>query len=465
MLSSYLLYGMVFFCLERIKLIGKMNTFSVADDKTLIELITQARRRLVYLAPGVSEPIARAIAQRLPEQGLLDINLILDLDPEVYRLGYGTVEGLDLLQKAVIANGSYLRSQPGLRIGLVISDERLLVFTPIPLLVEAGSTSPAKPNAISLGEHPAEQLAAATGASAEMLLSQAEIGQAPVTPEQVMSTLDELKRIPPKPFDLQRIQRVFSSRVQYVEVEVMRYRLAGRAVPLPKDLLVADREIQRRLKNSFKLFDNPDAIEVMIEAPVITPAGERKEKLKLRYGQRVLEDDRRRLTERWLYSVHGYGMLLFREDRARFDQEIEAFTERVAAYGQSMKCYLESHDQVALDPILGGLVETVMKEPPSRYALNGIDIRDRSALANAIRTDLDVAFKDLRNSINPKVTVVYKEVSYESLSDPQFRKGLEEALRRKNKQALVDELFSEYDAVREKSGCSKGTSATGSKPG
>ena len=106
-----------------------------------------------------------------------------------------------------------------------------------------------------------------------------------------------------------------------------------------------------------------------------------------------------------------------------------------------------------------------MKEPPSRYALNGIDIRDRSALANAIRTDLDVAFKDLRNSINPKVTVVYKEVSYESLSDPQFRKGLEEALRRKNKQALVDELFSEYDAVREKSGCSKGTSAIGSKPG
>ena len=79
MLSSYLLYGMVFFCLERIKLIGKMNTFSVADDKTLIELITQARRRLVYLAPGVSEPIARAIARRLPEQGLLDINLILCL--------------------------------------------------------------------------------------------------------------------------------------------------------------------------------------------------------------------------------------------------------------------------------------------------------------------------------------------------------------------------------------------------
>lgn len=40
---------------------------------------------------------------------------------------------------------------------------------------------------------------------------------------------------------------------------------------------------------------------------------------KLNYGQRILEDDRRRLTERWLYPVHGYGMLVLREDRAGFD--------------------------------------------------------------------------------------------------------------------------------------------------
>jgi hypothetical protein len=268
--------------------------------------------------------------------------------------------------------------------------------------------------------------------------------------EQVAATLEELERNPPKPFDLQRIQRVFSSRVQYVEVEVTRYRVAGRSVSLPKDLLVADRETQKRLRNSFKLFDNPDAIEVEIEAPVITPEGGRKESVKLPYGQRILEEDRRRLTERWLYSVPGYGMLLFREDRVRFDQEIAAFTQRVETYGKAMKDLLDGKDQKAMEPILSGLVDAVMKAPPSRYALAGIDINNRDEVTRAILEDLNAAFQDLRDSINPQVSWVYKEVSYESLSDPQFRAGLEGALRRKGKQALVDELFSEYDAAREK---------------
>ncbi len=67
-------------------------------------------------------------------------------------------------------------------------------------------------------------------------------------------------------------------------------------------------------------------------------------------------------------------------------------------------------------------------------------------VSRAILEDLSAAFQDLHDSIGPQVSLVYKEVSYESLSDPQFRAGLEEALRRKGKQALVDELFSEYDA-------------------
>jgi hypothetical protein len=67
-------------------------------------------------------------------------------------------------------------------------------------------------------------------------------------------------------------------------------------------------------------------------------------------------------------------------------------------------------------------------------------------VSRAILEDLNAAFQDLRDSIGPQVSLVYKEVSYESLSDPQFRAGLEEALHRKGKQALVDELFSEYDA-------------------
>jgi hypothetical protein len=70
--------------------------------------------------------------------------------------------------------------------------------------------------------------------------------------------------------------------------------------------------------------------------------------------------------------------------------------------------------------------------------------------SRAILEDLNAAFQDLHGSIGPQVGLVYKEVSYESLSDPQFRARFEDVLRRKGKQALVDEPFSEFDAAREK---------------
>jgi hypothetical protein len=426
-----------------------MQSFSVADEKSLIDLIQSARQRLVYVAPGVTEPIAEAIANRLPEQGELFISVILDLDPEVYRLGYGTLNGFKRLQRAMQQDEGFVRSQPGLRIGLVISDEQVVVFTPVPLLVEGGSTALAKPNAITLTEKPAEQLAKATATSPETLPSEAEIGRAPVTPKDVEATAKDLERIPPKPFNLQRVQRVFSSRVQYVELEVTGYRVAGRSVTLPKDLLVADRETQQRLRNTFKLFDRPDAIEVEIKAPVIDTEGNLHEDRKLTYGQRILEDDRRALTERWLFPVHGFGMLILRENRKRFDKEIDAFRARVDAYGEAMKAFLDGKDNKTIEPVLGGLVDSVMKAPPSRYMLRGIDVGKREDVINAVMADLQAAFKKLRDSIDPKVKVVHKDVSYESLSDARFRAALGEALARKGQESLMSELFSEYDAARE----------------
>jgi hypothetical protein len=58
-----------------------------------------------------------------------------------------------------------LREQPGVRIGVVISDDRTMVYAPVSRNVEAGSTTDEKPNAIMLNGSATENLAAAAGAS------------------------------------------------------------------------------------------------------------------------------------------------------------------------------------------------------------------------------------------------------------------------------------------------------------
>jgi hypothetical protein len=65
------------------------RTFAVASDDALIELLSSARSRLVVIAPALTKPVADAVARRFNELGQLSVTVILDADPEVYRLGFG----------------------------------------------------------------------------------------------------------------------------------------------------------------------------------------------------------------------------------------------------------------------------------------------------------------------------------------------------------------------------------------
>jgi len=80
-------------------------------------------------------------------------------------MGYGDPEALEIIRKASKDAMFDLREQPGVRIGVVISDDRTMVYAPVSRNVEAGSTTEEKPNAIMLEGAATENLAAAAGAA------------------------------------------------------------------------------------------------------------------------------------------------------------------------------------------------------------------------------------------------------------------------------------------------------------
>ena len=165
------------------------TTFTVVNDETLVASITATTQTLVYVAPGITKPVVDALAERLDSQNNLQCTLILDLDPEVYRLGYGTEEGLLALQALATRHHLELRQQEGIRIGLLITDGQTVLYSPTPLLIEAGSVSVNKPNAVIIsakGDSTAAlmQACAANGAASDTtpIPQHAEIGQKPATP-------------------------------------------------------------------------------------------------------------------------------------------------------------------------------------------------------------------------------------------------------------------------------------------
>jgi hypothetical protein len=100
------------------------RTFAVASDEALVGLIGRARNRLVVIAPALTRAVADAPSHRFDELGRLDVTVILDSDPEVYRLGFGDQAALETIRAASANSLSDLREQAGVRIGVIISGTR-----------------------------------------------------------------------------------------------------------------------------------------------------------------------------------------------------------------------------------------------------------------------------------------------------------------------------------------------------
>ncbi|NCT69100.1 MAG: DEAD/DEAH box helicase [Rhodanobacteraceae bacterium] len=116
-----------------------MSTFAVVNDAVLVAAIDRCHQRLAYIAPGVTADVVAAIGRLFERPNPPAVTLILDVDPEVYRLGDGTIEGIQRLRALAERYQVGIRSQPGLRLGVLASDDDLLVYAPTPLLVEAAA--------------------------------------------------------------------------------------------------------------------------------------------------------------------------------------------------------------------------------------------------------------------------------------------------------------------------------------
>ena len=76
---------------------GEQQTFTIASDERLIEMIRSAQRRLVVVAPALTTAVADALVRRCPDERV-SLTVVLDADAEVYRMGYGDPASLHLLR-------------------------------------------------------------------------------------------------------------------------------------------------------------------------------------------------------------------------------------------------------------------------------------------------------------------------------------------------------------------------------
>jgi hypothetical protein len=420
--------------------------FTHVDDKVLVESIEKAQRRLVFIAPGLHAQVADALARamgRLPSGG---VHIVLDVDAEVCRLGYGDADfkGVEKAQAAARAYGLTINHHAGVRIGLLITDEATLVYSPVPRLIEAGSHQSGKPNGILLESQIPDALAEACGIGPDGEATLA-IGEDPMKESQIDAVKADLAANPPKPFDLARIERVFNSHLHYVEWEIRDYKLASRSVMIRSELFgLRHADVVRRMTNRYHLFAETDSLNV--EIPEFDEDGKEVAEEKAVFGPKSIDDERRRITKQFLFSGGEFGLLILRRDVPDFERQLKRLEAQVNAYQSAVKELLTKRCEKIVSELLDAMKGALSANPPDhwRTRLMGKKITEddvKRLFEEDIRGEVDRA----QTGFNPRMFHAYKDVTYRTIHNKDFRARLEKRFGK----AAADQLFPEHDAAPE----------------
>jgi len=419
------------------------RTFTVANDAAVISLIESAKRRLVVIAPAFSHAVADALAARFDDLDHLDIRVIVDADAEVYRLGFGEREALDLIREAASRNLLDLREQPGVRIGVVISDDDTMVFAPVSKNIEAGSETAEKPNAIILRGASADNIARAAGAQQDDENPSGEIGNSALDPDKVAAMQADLERNPPTKFDIARRLQVFSSRVVYVEFEIKSFALGRKQVPLPDDFkTVRTANLQAQISSRLRApMAEIGALEVAI--------GDGEEAKTEKIDDAWLRKERKRIEDQYTFQIDNFGRVILREDRDDFDAAIQKFKQVVERYHEKVREALDAHRDTFRENFVAEFLPR-WKEDPPEYMTRWGNRSDDDSLRIELKDRADEVFTKMLEFEPPSIRLVEKNISPKNVEDPRFLDRLKTIMeRRRVPKDIIESLFAAGGAAPE----------------
>jgi hypothetical protein len=382
------------------------QTFVMLDDSQVIALIETAQEWLVIMAPGLSLKVAMAIANRWQALGKDRVKVILDVDPEVARLGYGTLEGLELVQKAAVQMKSHVSHQAGLRIGLLIVDKSMIVFSPKPLLIEASSSMGFQPNAICMDHIPPSILGEiGWGQDSD---NEKTVGLQSVTPDQIELIKADLQENPPQKFDITRTVQVFNSRFEFVEVEVRGCSISRKTATIPSELMafIRDKDARNNLHSSYQIVRENSELS----------------------GKKI-HQLRKQLVDSWLVLIPGFGMIVLRKNKEKLLEGIEELKIEVGKFQKDIQEKLQEEINHNCKILVQSLLSAVLQNPPQRWRSQIGSNPSINSIEAMLDSDLRKSFGSAEKLIQKmEVQVIFKAITYEMLNDPKFIQAIHKAI-------------------------------------
>lgn len=366
----------------------------IGGSRQIADLIRTARSRLVVVAPAVTLDVAEAISAQWRTLPPGTVSIIVDSDPEVYRLGFGTEAALELLVATGAELGDVVRRQPGIRIGIIIADNHTLIYAPTPELIEAGPNTRGSTNAILLGQPPA-------GLEHDIVPTDGEprIGRAVLSEGEFDRIKKDLDDNPPQKFDIARRMNVFNSYFEFVELELTGVHIDRKRIQIPTHLLgVADPKTQEQISSHFQLVPERSVL-----------SGE------------ALRKDRDLLARKFLTVIPNYGTVVRRSKKPELAAEVQELQQAVAKFREKLRAELQDAMDKSRGELVKALLPGVQRNPPKDWRFSDGRKPDKDTCKQFLDEELTQAFGAADRLIaGMTVRLTFKGVTYEMLKDETF---------------------------------------------
>jgi hypothetical protein len=330
----------------------------------------------------------------------------------------GDLTALQILQETAERIGGRIHQQQGLRVGVIVTDETTTVYSPTPRLIEAGGQPGERLNALRFDIPILDPAATTNGCD----LRSIDLHPEPLKRADVQNTAQDLNANPPVKFDLARKVRVFNARFEFVEFELHGLSLSRKRVPIPSDLmgLAKDPKAQKLLRSSFQLIDENSEV-----------SGDRVTRLK------------QFIVKEYLINLPLYGTVILRSNKGEFQVAVKALERYVHRFQRRLKKKLQEAIDRNREILISALLPSVARNPPVRWKRHlGEHPRDQQ-VEHMLRRELTDAFGNSDGVFQEmNVKAIFKGVTYELLSDPEFMRIAKDAI------PLLDTLHDEFDVAK-----------------
>ncbi len=410
-----------------------MPSIQTITDQHLIDAIRAAKQRVVYVAPGIWPEVAESLSDAWHRLGAEKVNAILDIDAEVCRFGYGSIEGLQYIKDTANQLNQAIGHEPGIRICIVIADEQTFIFSPTPRLIESSPDSPPVPgitvpraNGIVLSSPP-PAVEKDLGAAPDHATERA-IGMEAIPPGAVETVAKDLKLNPPKTFDVARAVNVYNAAIQFVELKVAGCQLTGHKASLPSALIKVARknpDLDNKIDKSLRLIEDEDELITSKDL-----------------SQDTIFAERKRIEDEFLIHVTG-GTVMDRKRKEDFIKRVESLQDLIRKFAKRVSEKLNDRYLKVAEQLATALLPDVLNDIPKAWAKKLGNFPAEAEIKYRIKDALIQAFGEPERRISAmKATFVFKDVTYDMLKEPEFRNTI-------SKHFPNLEYLKEYTAAQE----------------